>query len=85
MVKLSTEFEHDANVAVLAVVVGLAALRRSVSAEAVLRDASRRLLTLRGPAVSRHVVERHVQAAMKRMWIGRQDPSNPDAERSLTL
>jgi len=72
--KLLNAFEHDANVAVLTVVVGLVALRRSVTAEAVLRDASRRLLTLRGPAVSRHVVEGHVQAAMKRMWVGRQDP-----------
>lgn len=74
MGKLLNAFEHDASVAVLTVVVGLVALRRSVTADAVLRDASRRLLTLRGPSESRHVVERHVQAAMKRMWVGRQDP-----------
>jgi hypothetical protein len=69
MDRQAPEFEHDASAAVLAVVTGLAAQRRPLTAEAVLRDASRRLMSLKGPAISRNAVEKHVQAAIERFRI----------------
>jgi hypothetical protein len=76
-------FEHDASVAVLAVVVGLAAQRRPLTAEAVLRDASRRLMSLKGPAISRDAVKKHVQAAMERFNIEKYTPFESEADGLL--
>lgn len=78
MEELQTDIERDANVAVLAAVVDLAALRRPLSLESVLRDASRRLLQSRGSAVSGIHVQKHVQAAMERLHIERSSSSEPE-------